>query len=123
MRRALARNRKVVGQRRGLDGGEDRTRHGLVLRACAQPFLGEFNEGIGKARAEFLFRVTTESVRIRRGESGTAASCPSLISLAMVARDMMANPSPVLTSPLIASGLPSSMTVSRLSGWIPAFWK
>ena len=36
-------------------------------------------------------------------------------------RDMIANPMPVATRPLIASGLPSSITMFSESGDTPAF--
>ena len=48
-------------------------------------------------------------------------SWPSVVSLATLARDMTANPSPVATSPLSASGLPSSITTCSESGGRPAF--
>ena len=54
------------------------------------------------------------------GRSGTCTSSPSASSLATMTRDMMAKPRPVATSPLIASGLPSSTTVFIVSGGTPA---
>ncbi len=61
-----------------------------------------------------------DKVRIRRGFSGIATMSPRRCSFVTDAREAMAKPSPVSTTPLREIGLPSSITTFIWSREIPA---
>src|SRR4030095_3774257 len=88
-----------------------------------EALLGERDEAGNHPGMEPLLGVHDRQMADEPGESGICTSCSSRISFMTAILEIIAHPKPVATSPLRASGLPSSITTLSNSGGMPALSK